>query len=68
MIWYGMVWYDMISYGMVWYDMIWYGMVWYDINIIYDMIYIKLQLGWHPVTVEQYTFRVEQSQNLKNVH
>ena len=57
MIGYGMIWYDdMICYDMIWYD-IWYD-VWYDMTydmiydmIWYNMIYIYLQLGWHPVAV-----------------
>ena len=40
MIWYDMIWYDVILwYDMIWCDtMIWYDMVWYDM-VWYDMIY-----------------------------
>ena len=47
MMWYDMMWCDMIYviydmiydiYGMIWYDMIWYDMIWYDM-IWYDIWY-----------------------------
>jgi membrane protein required for beta-lactamase induction len=73
-----MKWYDLIYYmkcDMI-YDMKWYmiyDMKWYDIwyEMIYDMIwngmiydiFVLLLLGWHPVTVVQYTFTQNNTQD-----
>jgi hypothetical protein len=60
MIWYDTIWcdtiydwYGMTLHDMIWCDMIWYVMIWYD-------IFVKLQLGWYPVAIVQYTFTHKQ--------
>ena len=61
-IWYDTIWY--IIYAMIRYDILYY--IWYDIwydTIRYDIwydIFVKLQLGCHPVAVVQYTFTHKQ--------
>jgi hypothetical protein len=45
-----------------------YDVVWYDIS--YNMIYILLKLGWHPVVAVQYTFTHKQYTGYRerNIH
>jgi hypothetical protein len=37
-----------------------YYTIWYDDDMIWYDKFVKLQLGWHPVAVVQYTFTHKQ--------
>ena len=72
MVWYDMIWYDM----MIWYDT-WYGMVWYD---IYDTWYGMIYMIWYILltaiemtpggsnTVHIYTWKIHRQTNWNRIY